>query len=186
MRRIWRKAQKDTGKKNFKSNHQITAPIVSLIIDREGPIGDLPLEKALAMAEEAGLDLVEVNPKANPPVVKMLDFGQFKYEQEKAKHKQKQQQKKVEVKSLRLSPRIGQHDFDLRINQALKFLNKGNKLKVELNLKGRERQHSQKAVELMNNFWRKLEETENLKIFKEQDLTRQGASFTMIVANKTN
>ena len=108
MRIKWRKAQPVKPTIIFRSNAQIRVPEVSLINEEGENIGTIETAKALQMAEEAGMDLVEVNPKANPPVVKIMDFGQFKYEREKKAHKQKLQQKKVETKNIRLSVRIGQ------------------------------------------------------------------------------
>jgi len=137
-------------------------------------------------SQEAELDLVEVNPTAVPPVVKIMDYGQFKYDQDKKAHKQKVQQKKVDTKGIRLSVRISKHDFDFRFEQAIKFLKKGNKLKVELILKGRERQHLDKAVEIIKKFVNDLEKIENFNIIREQDLTRQGGRFNIILVNKSN
>ena len=183
MRRVWRKAQQKVVK-TFRSNNMIKAWEVFLIDENGEQVGKTDTKKALAMASEIGLDLVEVNPTAKPPVAKIMDFGQYKYEQDKAIHKQKQQQLKVETKAIRLSVRISIHDFNFRLAQAIKFLSKGNKLKIELLLKGRERQYPSKAVETINNFVSSLEKSENINIEKEQDLTRQGGRFTMILTNK--
>ncbi|MBL7058553.1 translation initiation factor IF-3 [Patescibacteria group bacterium] len=183
MRRVWRRAQKKEDK-TFKMNEQIKAPEVFLIDDEGVQVGKIATALALKMALDADLDLVEVNPKAVPPIVKILDYGQFKYEREKLKHKQKSQLKKIDTKVVRLSVRISSHDAEFRLNQARKFLEKGDKLKIELTLKGRERQHPEKASETINDFALELEKTENLNIIKEQDLTRQGGRFTIIFANK--
>ena len=113
-----------------------------------------------------------------------MDYGQFKYERDKQAQKQKTSQRKAEIKGIRLSVRISKHDFGLRIEQARKFLSKGNKLKIELILKGRERQHLGKAVETINNFIHTLEEDNELNIVREQDLTNQGGRFSIILVNK--
>jgi translation initiation factor IF-3 len=184
MRKIWRKAKpKDQGK-IFRLNWQIKVPEVFLIDENNVNVGVIPTAQALKMAQEAELDLVEVNPKGVPPVAKILDFGQFKYESDKKAHKQKVQQKKVDIKGIRLSLRISQHDLDFRLEQAKKFLERGDKLKIELGLRGREKQHTQKALEVMKNFVIELEKTEGLNIVREQDLTKQGGSFNIILANK--
>lgn len=183
MRRVWRRAQKNDDK-TFKMNEQIKAPEVFLIDENGEQAGNISITEALERAKSVELDLVEVNPKAVPPITKIIDFGQFKYERDKLKHKQKLQHKKVDTKSIRLSVRISKHDFDFRLNQAIKFIEKGNKLKIELTLKGRERQHPQKAFESINGFIEKIEANENFNIIREQDLTRQGGRFTMILANK--
>lgn len=168
----------------FKSNSQIKSPEVFLIDETGESVGVMDTTEAIARAKELDLDLVEVNPKAEPPVAKIVDLGQLKYEREKKAHKQKMQQKKVELKAVRLSFRIGDHDMELRLNQSVKFLSKGDKLKVELLLKGREKQYPQKAAEIMNDFFAKLKENKDFNLELEQPLTKQGGRFTMIVINK--
>lgn len=185
MRRTYRKA-KPKLEKNFRINYQINAPFVFLISETNEQIGKTPISKAIARAKEFGMDLVEVNPKPKFPVVKIMNYGQFKYEKEKKAHKQKVQQKKVETKGIRLSMRISSHDFNFRINQATKFLEKGNKLKIELILKGREKQHPRKAVEVINNFIIEIEKNKELNLIREQDLTKQGGKFTIVLVNKKN
>lgn len=185
MRRTWRKAKPKIEKK-FRCNEQIRVPEVFLIGDDGDNVGIILTSEAKRMAEESGLDLVEVNPKADPPVVRIMDYGQFKYEAEKKAHKQKQQQKKVDTKGIRLSVRISNHDLDLRESQAIKFFKKGHKLKIDLILKGRERAHPEKAREIINEFVQRLEKNPDLKIEHEQPLTRQGGRFIMILVNKND
>lgn len=185
MRRTWRKA-KPKQEKRFRANHFIKVPEVFLIDEHGTQIGAVPTEEAKQKAEVAELDLVEVNPTAKPPVCKIMDFGQFKYDREKKAHKQKVAQKKIETKGIRLSVRISKHDFEFRLNQANKFLEKGNKLKIELILKGRERQHPGKAIETIKDFVTEIEKNENLKVVREQDLTKQGGRYTIILVNKNN
>lgn len=184
MRTIWRKAKPVDTEKKFWVNQQIRVPEVFLIDENNDRIGPTPTFEALKIAQDAGLDLVQVDPKGVPPVAKIMDYGQFKYEKEKQAHKQKVQTKKVELKCVRLSVRISEHDFNFRIDQAKKFLEKGNKLKIELNLKGRERQHPEKAGETIKNFVIELKKTENLALIEEQGLTRQGGRFTIVLVNK--
>lgn len=183
MRTIWKRA-KPKEDKRFQVNDKIRVPKVFLIDENNEMIGEMDTAKALLMAQAAELDLVEVNPKAKPPVVKIMDFGQFKYEKEKLAHKQKLQQKKVETKGVRLSMRISSNDLNFRLEQAKKFLEKGDKVKIEMILKGRERQHIPKAVDIINDFVRKLEEKEGINIIREQSLTKQGGRFTIVLANK--
>jgi translation initiation factor IF-3 len=183
MRRTWRKAQPKPEKK-FYFNRQIRATTVFLIDENGENVGDVPIADALSQAQELNLDLVEVNPTAKPPVCKIMDYGQFKYSLEKKKHKQKVQQKKVDTKGIRLSVRISEHDARFRYEQAKKFLSKGNKLKIELVLKGRERAHPEKAREIILNFIKDLEKEEELNIEREQDLTKQGGRYTMVLVNK--
>lgn len=185
MRRTWHKA-KPKPIKAFRANEQIKLPEVFLIDEKGERIGRIATSEALARAREAGLDLVEVNPKDKLSVVKIMDYGQFKYERDKKAHKQKLQQKKVDTKGVRLSVRISKHDFGMRVEQAIKFFKKGHKLKIDLVLKGRERQHPEKAVEIINNFVQELEQQAELNVTREQDLTKQGSRFIMILVNKAN
>ena len=184
MRRVYHRPKPDFEEKRFKVNQQIRVPEVFLIDENGQSIGVMPTAKALAMALEVGMDVVEVNPKVQPPVVKIIDYGQFKYKKEKEAQKQKVKQKKVEIKGIRLSVRISQHDFDVRVEQAKKFLERGDKLKLELILKGRERQHPEKAEEIMKKFYYLLKETPGLNMEIEQSLTKQGGRFNIILINK--
>ncbi len=169
---------------SFSANAQIKVPEVFVIDENNEALGKMPTEEAIQRAQEAGFDLVEVNPKANPPVVKIVNLGQLKYEREKMAHKQKMQQKKTETKNIRLSFRISDHDLDMRVAQAEKFLSKDNKLKVELILRGRERQYPQKAAEIIRGFVAKLQAKPELPVEIEQPLTNQGGRFTIILINK--
>jgi translation initiation factor IF-3 len=168
----------------FKANEKILSEQVFLIDETGEQLGVMDTKAALEMAKEVDLDLVEVNPKAKPPVAKIVDLGQLKYERDKKAHKQKMQQKKVDVKAIRLSFRISDHDLELRLNQSIKFLIKGDKIKIELPLKGRERQYPQKAAAIMNDFLAKLQTIEGLIVEAEQPLTKQGGRFSMILVNK--
>ncbi len=168
----------------FRFNHQIRVPEVFVIDENNDALGVMSIGDALEKAQEADLDLVEVNPKANPPVVKIVNLGQLKYEREKQAHKQKMQQKKIETKNIRLTFRISEHDQEMRLLQAEKFLAKDNKIKVELILRGRERQYPAKAGEIIRGFAAKLQANPNLNIEIEQPLTNQGGRFTIILINK--
>lgn len=152
QRRYRKRPPKQQMTKRFRVNRQITAPEVRLVNEEEGTSDVVSIAEALARADELGLDLVEVSPKAEPPVVRITDFGQVKYEQEKKARKQRAQQKKTETKGIRLTFRIKGQDLDTRKQQALKFLDAGNNVKVELMLRGRERAHRDKAIEIVKQF----------------------------------
>jgi translation initiation factor IF-3 len=185
MKRTWRRPQKKEEVKRFRSNQQIRVPEIFLIDENGTPVGRMTTQEALKQAEEAGLDLIEVNPTADPPVCKFLDYGQFKYEQEKLAHKQKALQKKVEIKNIRLTVKIGANDFNFKVEQAKGFLKKGNKVKIDIVLRGRERQHPDKAVDNIKRFVALLYEDKELNLAKEQDLTRKDGGFNIILLNKT-
>lgn len=127
------------------------------VIDDEGKmLGVMPTSEALRLAEERGLDLVEVNPTVRPSIVKIMDFGQFQYRQSKIAQAQKAKVKKVEIKGIRLSFKIGEHDKQMRIKQAQKFLNEGHKVRLEMVLRGREKAHLDLAREIMDKFINEL------------------------------
>jgi translation initiation factor IF-3 len=184
MRRNYQKARPKLDTKPMVANEQITAPQVFLIDENGEAKGVMSIADALSLAREAELDLVEVNPKITPPVVKIANLGQAKYEREKKLHKQKVLQKKVETKVVRLTFRISPHDMDIRLDQAEKFLLGGDKLKVDLFLRGRERQHMDKAFDLIKEFTVKLKGREGLNLEEEQGLTRMPSGFNIILVNK--
>ncbi len=124
------------------------------------------------------MDLVEVSPMANPPVCKIADFGNFQYKQ--SKKKQKTKQKKVELKGVRLSFKIGAHDIAFRKKQAEKFLKQGDKVKIELNLRGREKAHKDLAKEKINNFINSIETKNEI----EQPLKTQGSRLSITIKSK--
>lgn len=119
-------------------NGDIKAKQVRLIDGDNENRGIVSLDEALQIAEEYGLDLIEISPQANPPVCKVLDFGKYRYEQQKRKNEAKKNQKVVEIKELKLRPMIETHDYDVKIKQAKKFLEQGNKVKFTMRFKGRE------------------------------------------------
>ena len=108
------------------------------------------------MAHEAGLDLVEVGPTANPPVCKIADYGALKFRQQKQERKQKAKQKKVDVKGIRISLNIGEHDLQIKANRAKQFFEEGHKVKIEIILRGRERQFKDLAIEKISQFEKSL------------------------------
>lgn len=184
MRRTHRRPKHQEPVKTFRHNQGIRSEFVELIDEEGNHHGEVLTSKALAMAEEAGLDLVEVNPTSNPPMAKIMDYGQFKYERDKKIQKQKAHNKKQDTKGIRLSIRIGDHDLNVRREQAKKFLSKGDKLRIELPLRGRERQHPDLARELINKFVETLQADPELTLAIEEGLTSQGGKFTMILVNK--
>ncbi len=171
-------------KKFFVSNQAIKVESVYLIDENGENAGVISTHDAIIQAKELDMDLVLVNPKAEPPVAKIVDLGQLKYQHEKKIHRQNMLQKKVDTKNIRLSFRISEHDLNLRLNQAIKFLSKDQKIKVELPLRGREKQHQVRARELVLSFTEKLKNQENLNVEVEQPLTSQGGRFTIILINK--
>jgi len=111
-----------------------------------GPIG---LDEALAMAEEKGFDLVEVSPGAKPPVVKMMDYGKYKYEQQKKAAEARKRQKVIEIKEIKMRPTIDDHDYDVKMRSMKRFFDDGDKVKVTLRFRGREMAHQNIGMELL-------------------------------------
>ncbi len=167
---------------HYKKNKEIKAEEL-MILDEEGKnIGNMSFNDALAMAEERELDLVEINPKSTPPVAKFIDFTEFKYQKEKEARKQKAHSRASETKGIRLSVRISAHDMETKKNQAEKFLGRGDKVKVELMMKGRENARPDIAKEVIGSFISKIEE--NVDIRTEQEIVRQGKKMATIIAKK--
>lgn len=182
MRRKRRKPKKIQKPQFFyELNERIRAEEVRVIDEEEGHLGVMSREEALKLAREKEMDLIIINPTSAPPTVKITDYGRFKYQKEKELKKQKAA-KITETKGIRLSPRIGKHDLEVRLEQAKKFLEKGDKLKIEIILRGRERQHADVAENLINDFLNKINEEIELKT--EQPTKRQGNQVTAIVDKK--
>jgi translation initiation factor IF-3 len=182
MRKVYRTKKKPDKKPTYPKNEKIQAPEVRLIDENGKRLGIKPTDEALNIAYEKGLDLVLVSPKAQPPVAKFLDFGKFVYQQEKQLQKQKLKHKKTEVKVVRLSLRIGKHDLKIRVEQAIKFLQKGHKVKIELVLRGRELQHIELGKKLLNDFLDQVKEQIEFEI--ETPIEKQGNKFITLINNK--
>lgn len=167
----------------YRANAAIAVPEVRVIDDEGKPLGVLATSKAIEMARAKGMDLIEVSPKAEPPVCKFADYGHFKYQKEKEARKQRAQSKEVEIKGIRLSMRIGEGDLDIRVEQAKKFFEQGDKIKVEMILRGRERAHADVAREVFKKFLEKLQAHYPTKI--EQPVKSMEGRMHMIVARQT-
>jgi len=141
----------------YRINEWIFAQKV-LVVDETGKsLGEMSPREALEIARSRELDLVEVFPKANPPVCKILNYGKFQYEQSKQERLTRAKQKKVEIKGIRIGLRTDEHDLSFKKKQAEKFLRQGDKVKIELLLKGREKAHSDLAQEAIKKFIEKIE-----------------------------
>ncbi len=164
---------------HYRINERINVPEVR-ILDLEGNnLGVMPTNEALAKAKEQELDLVEVNPKAQPPVCKIIDFTNFKYQKEKEAKKQKAKSHVSDTKGIRLSVRIGDHDMEIRKKQAEKFLDRGDKIKVEVILRGRENAKPSMAFDVIEKFYQLLVESKGVKY--EQAPAKQGNKVTALI-----
>ena len=130
-------------------NAQINVPTVRMIDENGEMVGVLPIREALSRAADAGLDLVEISPNAEPPVCKILDFGKYKYEVQKKKNEARKKQKVIEVKEIKLRPNIDEHDYEVKMRAVHRFLEEGDKVKVTMRFRGREMAHPELGMKLL-------------------------------------
>ena len=140
----------------------------------------MPTERAFQLAREQELDLVEVNPRANPPICKIIDWGSYLYQQEKAERKQKAKTKVSEIKGIRLSLKIGAHDLDMRREQSLKFFEQGDRVKLEMILRGRERARMDLARQIMMDFVKSLGDD----VVVDAPMSSMGGRLTALIRKK--
>ncbi|MEN8252256.1 MAG: translation initiation factor IF-3 [Patescibacteria group bacterium] len=179
MRRRFRKKPKRKPQvPQMRANERIFADPIILIDHNGEHVGEIATSEALTMAEEAGLDLVEVSPKAKPPVCKILDYGKFQYTQAKQYRQSQSAQKTVSTKGVRIGLRTDTHDLEFKKKQAEKFLSKGNKVKVEIVLRGREKAHQGLARENIQNFLKTLE----IPYRTEEEVKKFPNGFNTIIA----
>ena len=149
------KAKKEIG---LKTNEQITASEVRVISSNGKQLGIISIREALNYAEDEGFDLVEVSPDARPPVCKIIDYGKLKYKEQKSKKEAKKKQKTIEVKEIKMRPGINKHDYEVKIKALSKFISGGNKVKVSLRFRGREMEHQNLGIELLNKLTKEVSE----------------------------
>lgn len=159
-------------------NHQIRARRVRVIDPEGNQLGVLTPEEALEAAARYNLDLVEVAPQASPPVCRIMDYGKFKYEQSKRERDARKKQKSVELKELRLRPKIDQHDFEVKTKSARRFLEEGHKVKVAVRFRGREIVHRDLAQEKLKSMAADLAEVGAV----ERQPTLEGQQLVMILS----
>ena len=150
--------QRRTKDRGPRSNNRITSSEVQVITNDGDNLGILNTNEAISKAKEEGLDLIEIAPKARPPVCKIMDMGKYKYDAQKKANKAKKKQKKIELKEIKLRPVTEVHDYTFKIKNAQKFLSKGDKVKFTIKFKGRELQHSHLGNELMNKIKQDMQE----------------------------
>ena len=153
------------------------------VIDTDGSqLGIISREEALQTAEGKNLDLVCISPKAKPPVAKIMDYGKYRYDKQKKEKDAKKKQKNMQVKEIRLSTFIEDHDIEVKAKTASKFLVNGDKVKVSLRFRGRERDYTQRGFEVMNRFAEIVSEVADV----EKKPKFEGRSLTMFVAPKSD
>ncbi len=148
---------RDNKKSDVIMNEDITAKELRCTSDSGENYGIIPTAQALALADEAGLDLVLIAADANPPVAKIMDYSKFKYQQEKKKKEAKKNQKIVVVKEIKLSVKIADNDINYKVKHAVEFLEEGNHVKFRVFLKGREMANPEAGIEVLRRVWTMIE-----------------------------
>ncbi|MBW3629112.1 MAG: translation initiation factor IF-3 [Gemmatimonadetes bacterium] len=149
------------------------------VIDPEGEqAGILPIEQALSMAEELGLDLVEVAPMARPPVCRIMDYGKFKYEEQRKAREARKKQHQIQIKEVKMRPGIEDHDFDFKTRHARRFLEEGNKVKVTMMFRGRQMAHPEIGREVLERVLKEVSDVAKV----EMSPTMEARAMTMVLS----
>ena len=147
MNKPYNKPNKFSPRHNI--NNYIKAENVRVILDDGEQLGVMKKNEAIDLARQRGMDLVEIAANNNPPVCKIVDYGKFKYQEQKKKNEAKKKQKVIETKELKIRPGTGEHDYQVKIKSAQKFLKEGNRVKFSLRFKGREMEHSNLGINML-------------------------------------
>ena len=161
-------------------NHRIRVPEVRVVGADGTMLGVLPTHEALGLAQQQGMDLVEVNPKAVPPVCKILDFGKYKYETAKQAREARRKQTVIDIKEIKLRPKTDDHDLDFKSRAARRFLESGNKVKFTVRFRGREITHPEKAQAHLEQLIGQMEDISNVEVRPQMD----GRTMTLLLAPK--
>ncbi|MDR0644521.1 MAG: translation initiation factor IF-3 [Treponema sp.] len=167
--------------KDLRINEQIRVREVRLVRDEGEQQGIMPTQAALEIARSMGLDLVEVAPQAFPPVVKILDYGKFKFENEKRLRDSKKKQKLLKLKEIRMQPKIDDHDMDFKSKHVKEFLSEGNKVKVTIRFRGRELAHTELGLDVLNDVLKRIEG----EYIMDKPPAMEGRFMSMILNPKT-
>jgi translation initiation factor IF-3 len=161
-------------------NQEITAPNIRLIGEDGEMSGVVSVAEGMAKAREAGMDLVEISPSAKPPVCKVMDYGKYKYQKQKKAQEAKKKQKTIDIKEIKLRPRIDTHDLEIKMRNVHKFLDAGDKVKFTLRFRGREMAHQELGAQLLQQIKSDLSD----KIRVEHEPKSEGRVMIMVVAPK--
>ena len=149
--------ERSASKDGPRVNEEIHSRTILLIGDEGEKFGEIGIDEARAIAEERGYDLVEVSPDAKPPVVKLMDYGKYKYEQQKKAAEARKKQKVIEIKEIKMRPTIDDHDYETKMKAMQRFFGEGDKVKVTLRFRGREMAHQHLGMELLNRITKDTE-----------------------------
>ena len=167
-------------KNDLQINEQIRDNEIRVVSADGEQLGVMSAKEAQDIAYEKGMDLVKIAPQAKPPVCKIIDYGKYKYEQTRKEKEAKKKQKTVEIKEVRLSPNIDTNDLNTKVNNAKKFISKGNKVKVTLRFRGREMAHVQQSKHILDDFAKQLEDVATV----EKAAKLEGRNMSMVLAEK--
>ncbi|MDD3529218.1 MAG: translation initiation factor IF-3 [Gallionellaceae bacterium] len=166
--------------KELRINGEIDAPQVRLVADDGEQLGVVGIREAMAKAEDAELDLVEIAPQAQPPVCKIMDYGKFKYHEQKKQHEAKLKQKQIQVKEIKFRPRTDEADYQVKLKNLIRFLTEGDKTKITLRFRGREMAHQEFGIELLRRVEQDLLEHGVVEQFPKLE----GRQMVMVLAPK--
>ncbi|XQW91535.1 translation initiation factor IF-3 [Candidiatus Paracoxiella cheracis] len=158
-------------------NTQIRVPEVRLIDEKGNQVGVVRTQEALSRAEEVGLDLVEISPNVRPPVCRIMNYGKYQFEQSKKRSAQKKKQRLIQVKEVKFRPATDVGDFQVKVRKIRSFLERGDKVKVSLRFRGREMQHRELGLELLDRIKQELGDA----VIVEQEPKLEGRQITMVV-----
>ncbi len=171
---------KNSRKPLHRINSQIRNEEVRVLLDDGEQLGVMKTQEAINVAQDRKMDLVEIAPNNNPPVCKIIDYGKFKYQEQKKKNEAKKKQKTIETKEIKIRPGTGEHDYQVKIKNANKFIKEGNRVKFSLRFKGREMEHSNLGIEMLKRVKQDLIEI----IRVEMEPKIEGRQAFLVVAPK--
>ena len=171
--------KKDSG---LRTNERITASEVRVISSSGKQLGIISIREALNYAEDEGFDLVEVSPDSNPPVCKIIDYGKLRYREQKSKKEAKKKQKTIEVKEIKIRPGIDKHDYLVKLKALSKFIGGGNKVKVSMRFRGREIEHKNLGMDLLNKLTEEVAEYAKIEVLPKFE----GKQIMMILVPQTS
>ena len=161
-------------------NRDIAVAQVRLIDEQGENLGVVSKDEAIERAEEAGMDLVEISPGAEPPVCKILDYGRFKYQDQKKKSEARKKQKTIDIKEIKMRPNIDQHDYDVKMRAINRFIADGDKVKVTMRFRGREMVHQELGLKVLDRVRDQIDEVAKVEQFPKME----GRQMIMVVAPK--
>ena len=163
-------------------NHRIRVPEIRVILDEGEQLGIMPTHEALRLAEEKGLDLVEISPRAFPPVCRIMDYGKYKYEEAKKKQQQRKKASTVETKEIKFRPKTEEHDMDFKVKHVRRFLEEGNKVRLAVVFRGREITHPQTGMAVLNRVVERCNDIATV----EATPNMEGRRMIMVIAPRPN